>query len=64
MSTNVPATIYRNTDGLTEYTSEEHNYIVDSLGDFLVDPLGDYIVDTGVVATLIPDTIWIENDGV
>lgn len=62
MSVNIPATIYRNTNGLTEYSTEEANDLVDTLGINLVDTLGIQIVDTGVIATLIPSTTWEEND--
>lgn len=62
MSTNLPATQWRNTNGLTEFSSEGQNNIVDTLGNNLVDTNGNQIVDTGVVATLIPGTQWAEDD--
>lgn len=62
MSVNVPVTVYRDTSGLTEYSGEGVNNIVDTLGNFLVDTGGNQIVDTGVVATLIPSTIWEEDN--
>lgn len=64
MPVNVPVTVYRSTNGLTEFTNEGANDIVDTLGNNLVDTLGNQIVDTGVVATLIPATAWEENDGI
>ncbi len=64
MAVNVPATVWRNTNGLSEFSNEGANYIVDTLDNNLVDTLGNYVVDTGVIDTLIPDTIWEENDGV
>jgi len=64
MTANAPATIWRTTDGLTDFDNEGFNYIVDSLGDFLVDPTGDFVVDTGVVANLIPATIWEEDNSI
>jgi len=62
MPTNLPVTVWRNTNGLTEFSSGGVNDIVDTLSNNLVDTLGNQIVDTGVVATLIPDTAWEEDD--
>lgn len=62
MSTDVPVTVWRDTNGLSEYSNEGANNIVDTLGNYLVDPSGNFIVDTGVVQTLIPSTIWEEDD--
>jgi len=62
MAVNVPVTIYRDTNGLTEYSSDGVNDIVDTLGNNLVDPSGNQVVDTGVVATLIPATSWEKDD--
>ena len=62
MSTNVPATVWQPTDGLSNFSSESPNDIVDTLGNNLVDPSGNQIVDTGVVQTFIPATTWAEND--
>jgi hypothetical protein len=64
MPVNVPVTVYRDTSGLTEFSSESPNDIVDTLGNDLVDPSGNQIVDTGVIATLIPATAWTEDDSV
>jgi len=64
MSVGVPVTIYRDQSGLTEYTSEGANYIVDTTDTFLVDTNGDNIVDTGVLATLIPQTVWTEDNSI
>lgn len=62
MSVGTPQTIWRDTDGLTEYSNGGINDIVDNLGNNLVDTLTNQIVDTGVVAALIPSTIWEEDD--
>lgn len=62
MATNVPVSVWRDTDGLSEYTNEGAYYIDDTAGFYLTDPSGFYIVDTGVIATLIPDTVWEEDD--
>ncbi len=62
MSTNVPISIWRDTNGLVEYSNEGANYVTDTADFYLVDPDGFYITDTGVVATLIPDTRWSEDD--
>lgn len=60
MSVGLPATVYRSTDGLSEWNSEAANNIVDTLGNNLVDTVGNQIVDTGVVKHRIPSTIWGE----
>lgn len=62
MSVNTPVTIWRDTDGLTEYGSDVPDYIVDTSSFYLVDTTGDYVVDTGVTAQLIPATVWEEDD--
>lgn len=62
MAVNVPATTWRDTNGLTEFSSEGANDIVDTLGNNLVDTLDNQIVDTGVIATVIPATEWEEDD--
>lgn len=64
MSTNVPATTWQATDGLTEFSNGSIFNIADPSGDTLVDPSGVFIVDTGVIANLIPSTAWAENDAV
>ena len=60
--TSPPATIWRATNGLSEFSGESANNIVDTNGDFLVDPSLVFIVDTGVLESLIPRTVW-EEDG-
>lgn len=62
MSVNIPVTEWRPTDGNSEYDNIGVNFIVDPSVTYLVDPSGIYIVDTGVTATLIPATIWEEDD--
>lgn len=62
MATDVPVTIWRDTDGLSEYSNEGANDIVDTLDNNLVDINGNNIVDTGVVRTRIPSTEWVEDD--
>jgi hypothetical protein len=64
MSVGTPVSVWRNTDGLTEYSSEGANYIVDTADFYLVDTTGFYVIDTGVVADLIPASEWVENDAV
>lgn len=64
MSVNTPATEWRATSGLVDYSSEDFSYIVDTTGTFLVDPSGTFIVDTGVIATTIPATVWSEDDSI
>lgn len=62
MSVDVPATVWRDTNGLSEYSNTGVDYIVDPSATYLVDPSGTYIVDTGVTATLIPATVWSQDD--
>jgi len=64
MAVDVPQTVWQATDGLSDFHNEGANNIVDTLGNYLVDPSGNFIVDTGVVQTLIPSTIWEEDDSV
>lgn len=64
MAISEPQTIWRDTSGLTEYSSDGPNNIVDTLGNLLVDPSGNFVVDTSVVATLIPATVWEEDDSI
>lgn len=64
MSTGVPATQWRNTNGLTEFNSDGNFYITDPDGFYLVDPSIFYVVDTGVIANLIPATVWEQDDSV
>lgn len=56
----VPATEWRDQQGLNEYTGETPNDIVDPSGNFLVDPSGNQIIDTGVVVTRLAATVWEE----
>jgi len=64
MSVDTPQTVWRDTNGLTEYGSDGPNYVIDTTDFYLVDPSGFYITDTGVTATLIPGTVWSEDDSV
>lgn len=64
MATNVPVTTWQDTQGVYEFTGEGVDYIADTTGALLVDPSLTYIVDTGVSATLIPDTVWREDDSI
>lgn len=64
MSTNVPPTIWQDTQGLNEYTGEGIDYVVSNTNVYLVDPSSTYIVDTGVVTTMIPATVWSEDDSI
>lgn len=61
--TNHPS-IWRPTNGLSEFGNRSADNIVDPSGVFLVDPSGVFIIDTGVTETLIPSTIWEENDSI
>lgn len=62
MSVNTPVTIWRDTSGLTDYSTEGSSYITDTADFYLVDPSGFYITDTGVIATTIPKTVWEEDE--
>lgn len=58
------ATVWRATNGLSDFGSTSPSNIVDTLGDFLVDSLGIFVVDTGIINTLIPPTVWEEDNTV
>ena len=62
MATDIPATVWRNTDGLGEYSSGSAQDVVNNSGIDLVDINGNQVVDTGVMFTQIPDTTWEEDD--
>lgn len=64
MSVDAPQTQWRDPSGLVTFTNEDPNNIVDTADNYLVDPSGNFIVDTGVVETLIPATVWEEDDSV
>lgn len=64
MSTNVPVTVWQPTDGNSEFSTGSAVSIVDTAAVQLVDTAGISIVDTGVTKTLIPATVWAENDSV
>lgn len=64
MATNVPVTIWRSTDGLSEYNNEGAEDIVDILDVNLVDIEDTDVIDTGVIRILIPSTIWEEDDSI
>lgn len=64
MATDVPVTVWRDTQGLSEFSNSGAYYIVDTTSFYLVDPSGFYITDTGVIQTLIPSTTWEENDSI
>lgn len=59
-----PQTVWQSTDGLSDFTSGDASYIVDTTGTFLVDPSLTYIVDTGVLNSRIPATVWITDDSI
>lgn len=62
MSVNTPVTEWQPTDGNSEYNNTGVNYIVDPSGTYLVDPSTTFIIDTGVTETIIPATVWTEDD--
>lgn len=64
MAVDVPQTVWRDTNGLSEYSNTGVDYIVDTTSFYLVDTLGFYIVDTGVTENLIPATVWEEDDSI
>lgn len=64
MSTTVPASIWRQTDGNSEASNPGVSEIVDAAGAFLVDASGNFIADSGSVLTLIPSTTWAEDNSV
>lgn len=64
MAVDVPVSIWRNTNGLGEYTNTGAEDLVDTAGVDLVDTAGVQIVDTGVTFTQIPASVWIGDDSV
>lgn len=64
MSNDVPVTIWRPTDGNSEFSIGTTSAIVDTAAVALVDTTGIAVVDTGVDQTIIPATTWSEDDGV
>lgn len=64
MAINVPTTTWQDVRGNTEYDNTGVQYIVDTTGVFLVDTTGINIVDTGVTATSIPATLWVEDNSI
>lgn len=64
MAVGIPATVWRPTDGNSEFTDTGVNYIVDTADFYLVDTTGFYVVDTGVTNALIPSTVWEEDDSI
>lgn len=62
MAVNVPVTTWQDNQGITEFSNIGADFIVDTLGAFLVDTTGAFVVDTGVQSTVIPATVWTEDD--
>lgn len=64
MATNVPATIWKPTDGNSEMGQSDSANIT-TLSGLLITTLSglDLIIAPGT-STLIPATVWIENDGI
>lgn len=59
-----PVTIWAPTNGLSEFNGGDQFYIDDPSDFYLVDTTGAYITDTGVTQTLIPATVWTEDNSV
>lgn len=64
MPVNVPVTTWQDPQGLSEFSNTGVYNIDDASGVFLVDPSGVFIVDTGVTQTLIPSTVWEQDDSI
>lgn len=64
MVTGIPATIWQATDGNSDFSGTDSSFIVDTLGTFLVDPSAVFIIDTGVIQTINPATVWVEDDSI
>ena len=47
-----------------EITQTGVSFIVDPTGNFLVDPSGNFIVDTGTEFSILPTTVWTEDDSI
>lgn len=57
-----PVSLWRPTDGHSDFSNDGVAFIVDPSRNFLVDTIRNNIVDTGVVESEIPATDWIEDD--
>ncbi len=62
----IATTVWRQTDGNAEYANVSPDNIVDPTDSSIdiVDPSSVFLISTDVTATLTPDTIWIENEGI
>lgn len=57
-----PVTIWKNPNGLGEYSGTSPVDIIDTTGAFLVDTSSNNVIDTGVTFTNIPATVWTQDD--
>jgi len=57
----LPATEWRDTQGLREFSQRGIANIVDKNGDNLIDTNDNYVVDTGIESRNIPATVWEEQ---
>lgn len=62
MPVNVPVTIWRPTNGNGEAVSVGVSGLVDLTASTLVDLTGSPLVSTGTDFTLVPQTIWTQDD--
>lgn len=60
----IPVSIWRTTDGLSDTVYTGLNFIVDTMGNFLVDPEGNFIIDTGLEMPGTPASIWEEDNSI
>ena len=64
MAQDVPVSIWRTTDGLSDNVYTGINFIVDPQGNYLVDPSDNFIIDTGVAMPGVPVSVWTESDSI
>lgn len=57
----LPATEWRDTQGLNEYGGREVANLVDPDGNYIVDTDTNYVVDTGVTSARLSATEWSED---
>lgn len=62
MSTTVPATVWRPTDGGSEASNPGVSDLVDAAGVFLADSSGNLLADNGSILTQLPATVWAEDN--
>lgn len=63
MSTNEPVTIWKPTSGNGEMVQQGLFDLITLAGNFLITLTGNNLILDTSIYSIIPPTIWIENDG-